>query len=111
MVAQSAQPDVDEINPETKNVHYFINFESFSKTIYTLFILSTKDNYPDIILGIVNSRPLLLGYFFTFLIFCSVIMISMMTGVFYTNFNEIYSESVENLVNREDDEYRMYTSI
>lgn len=98
--------DVDQINPEKKNVHYIFNYETFSKTLYTLFILSTLDNYPDALLGIINERPFLLIFFFCFTIFSAIIMISIMTGVFYTHFKDIYSENVDKLVG-EKQEYKM----
>lgn len=101
-----ADGDVEEINPEKRNVHYVFNYETFSKTLYTLFILSTLDNYPDALLGIINERPFLLIFFFCFCIFSGIIMISMMTGVFYTHFKDIYSENVDKLIN-EKQEYKM----
>ncbi len=91
--------DVPEVNPEKKDVHYLVNFETYTKTMYTLFILSTLDNYPDVLLGIVNDRPTLLTFFIFYSIVAGIIMLSIMTGVFYTHFKDLYSETVDKLVN------------
>lgn len=51
LIARALFYDVDEINPEKRNEHYLWNFQTYSQTLFTLFILSTLDNYPDCILG------------------------------------------------------------
>lgn len=56
--------------------------------------------------GIINDQPQLLAFFFVFCIFSGIIMISMMTGVFYTHFKELYSSTVDKLVN-EKEEYKV----
>ena len=100
-------PDVPEINPEKKSeYHYLVNFENFWKTSYTLFILTTLDNFPDVMLGIVNDEPVLLLFFFFFSIISGIIMLSIMTGVFYTHFKDLYSATVDKLIS-EKNEYKM----
>lgn len=99
--------DVPDINPEKKDPdHYLVNFENFWKTSYTLFVMTTLDNFPDVILGIVNDEPILLLFFFFFSIISGIIMISIMTGVFYTHFKDLYSATVDKLVSQKH-EYKM----
>lgn len=104
----SSDSDVPDINPEVKGTgdHYLVNFTNWWKTMYTLFILSTLDNFPDVMLGIVNSEPVLLLFFFFFTIISGIIMLSIMTGVFYTHFKDLYSASVDTLVSQKN-EYKM----
>lgn len=99
--------DVPDINPEKKGEeHYLVNFENFWKTSYTLFILTTLDNFPDVMIGIVNDEPILLLFFFFFSIISGIIMLSIMTGVFYTHFKDLYSATVDQLVSQKN-EYKM----
>lgn len=66
--------------------------------MYTLFILSTLDNYPDLQLGIYQDNPILMLYYAIFAIFGGIVILSVLTGVFYTNFIEFYNRNVEILV-------------
>lgn len=72
--------------------------------MYSLFIFSTFDTYPLIQLGVYTDHPILLLYYFIFAIFGGIVMLSVLTGVFYTNFKEFYSQNVESLL--KDPEHR-----
>lgn len=95
-----------EVNPaEGKGRVYIINLESYPSTVLTLFVLTTLDNYPDVLYGIVSEKPELQIFFFIFAIISGIIMMSIMTGVFYSNFKDLYSENVDKLIN-EKKEYK-----
>ena len=82
------------MNPDVYNEHYLFNYETIFSSIYTLFILSTLDNFPDLILWVYSNRPEMMVFYYIFTIFTSIVMISVLTGVFYTNFKEFYSAGV-----------------
>lgn len=62
--------------------------------MYTLFILSTLDNYPDLVLWVYHEKPSMMIFYYIFTVFTSIVMLSVLTGVFYTNFKEHYSGNV-----------------
>jgi Ion transport protein len=73
--------------------------------MYTLFILSTLDNYPDIQFGIYHEKPLLMLFYLSYAIFGGIVMVSILTGVSYTNFVKFYSHNLDVLL--KDPEYRI----
>lgn len=75
-------------------MHALFKYTDIVSSIYTLFILSTLDNYPDLLLGVYNENFQLMPFYYIFTVFGSIVMISVLTGVFYTNFKEFYSANV-----------------
>ena len=81
--------------------YYYFNLTTFSKTLYTMYLIQTSTNYPDVMVYKWQDQEVLQGFMFCIYMFImgSIIM-NIMTGIFYGNYKKHFSAIAETLSNQ-----------
>ena len=58
------------------------------------------ENFPDIVLEAYHTNPLYALFFLIYILTSSVIVLSVLTGVFYYHFKALYEENLGRVVER-----------
>lgn len=66
----------------------------FRDTVFTLYVLLTTANYPDILVKKYGENRLVFFFFLTYTFVTIFIMVNMMVGVFYFNYKQVFSSSI-----------------
>lgn len=84
-----------------KNGSTFVTnrFDNLYYTYYTLVIFSTGENWPNLVLDYLSwERCLGCLILVVFFVFTSIIIVSVLTGVFATHFDAFYNKMTEEVV-------------
>lgn len=74
--------------------YYIYNLTNFKDTVFTLYVLLTTANYPDILVKKYGENRLVFFFFLVYTFVTIFIMVNMMVGVFYFNYKQVASASI-----------------
>lgn len=67
---------------------------TFQDTVFTLYVLLTTANYPDILVKKYGENRLVFFFFLIYTFITIFIMVNMMVGVFYFNYKQVFSSNI-----------------
>lgn len=82
--------------------YYLYNLTNFKDTVFTLYVLLTTANYPDILVKKYGQNRLTFIFFFIYTFITIFIMINMLVGVFYFNYKQVVTNVLSNVETDKD---------
>ena len=89
-------------NFDSSSGFFYYNFSNFGSTFYTIYILSTVKNFPDLITYRWKDN----GYFLVLVVcvyvfFMSFMLMNLLIAIVYTNYKEYFQNVIQGLANQE----------
>lgn len=102
-VGVSGPMHLDYYDTSKDSNYYYFNLTTFSKTLYTMYMIQTSTNYPDVMVFKWKDQEVLQGFMFCIYMFImgSIIM-NIMTGIFYGNYKKHFAAIAESLSNQKE---------
>lgn len=82
--------------------YYMYNLTNFKDTVFSLYVLLTTANYPDILVKKYASNRLTFVFYFIYTFMTIFIMINMLVGVFYFNYKQVVTSVLGNVEKDKD---------
>ena len=82
--------------------YYMYNLTNFKDTVFSLYVLLTTANYPDILVKKYGTNRLTFIFFFIYTFMTIFIMINMLVGVFYFNYKQVVTSVLGNVEKDKD---------
>jgi len=73
-------------------IYYLYNLTNFKDTVFTLYILLTTANYPDILVKKYGENKMVFLFFFIYTFLTIFIVVNMLVGVFYFNYTQVITQ-------------------
>lgn len=83
-----------ELGAEEDEVIYGYSFTSFGRSVDSLFLLMIMENFPDICLDSAEISAVIMIFFYFYILVSAIVIISLLTGVFYFYFKNFYIENL-----------------
>lgn len=74
---------------------YGYSFTSYFRSLNSMFILIIMENFPDIIIEALQINPLYFVFFLVFILTSSIIVMALVTGVFYFHYKNFYIDNIQ----------------
>ena len=84
-------------NYANNDKYYIYNLTNFNDTFFTLYVVLTTANYPDILVKKYGENRLIFIFFFIYTFMTIFIMINMLVGVFYFNYKQVVTDVIHNV--------------
>ncbi len=81
---------------------YGYSFINIWRSLDSMFLLMLMENFPDILLEAYGISTLYFIFFFIYIIFASIIVLSLVVGVFYFHFKNFYVYNLNKVVGKYD---------
>lgn len=78
-----------------ENAVYAYSFTSFFRSLDSMFNLIIMENFPDILVECLNISFVYFFFFLIFILTSSIIVMALVTGVFYFHFKNFYVENIQ----------------
>lgn len=82
--------------------YYMYNLTNFKDTVFSLYVLLTTANYPDILVKKYGTNRLTFIFYFIYTFMTIFIMINMLVGVFYFNYKQVVTSVLGNVEKDKD---------
>ena len=74
---------------------YGYSFTSYFRSLNSMFLLILMENFPDILIEALQINPIYFIFFLIFILTSSIIVMALVTGVFYFHYKNFYVDNIQ----------------